>query len=117
MSKQTHLKNLSSIFGLSVEETKRIYPKLKELERLGHRSAEDHCNGTIDGEQMQAIKDSIRSQFEAMVPDIVAQRNLYLNTDPRGYFLKFSDAWVRGARVEIERDWGGFGIICPEDVR
>ena len=37
---------------------------------------------------------------------------IFLNLDPRGYALKIDDQDARA--LDIYKDWGGYGIICPE---
>ena len=37
-----------------------------------------------------------------------------INTDPRGYALKIEDSYVKEQKLDIHRDWGGYGILAPD---
>ena len=37
---------------------------------------------------------------------------VFINQDPRGYALKIRTEDAKS--LDIHKDWGGYGIICPE---
>ena len=39
---------------------------------------------------------------------------LFVNGDARGYALKIMDSYVMERRLDIYKDWGGYGIIAPD---
>ena len=38
--------------------------------------------------------------------------NMFLNTDARGYALKFFEDFSKDK--DISKDWGGYGLIAPD---
>lgn len=120
-ARQQHLKNLSEIFDLDLEFLKRRYTALKTMELSGHKLTERYCNGEIDYDhykkQLDMFKNSI-SEFFKHAKNRDAVENILFNGDPRGYFLKLRDNYLINNKLKssIETDWGGYGILCPEDV-
>jgi hypothetical protein len=55
-----------------------------------------------------------------MLIDFAAIRNakplvpVFINRDPRGYQLKIKDDWMTANNADLERDWGGYGLLAPE---
>ena len=116
--KTRHFENLAKILGLTVEGVEYIYPHLKRIERDGHRLAEKYCNGEVDSEQIESLENKLKSNLDATLKYSTshARQHIKFNWDPRGYFLKFHDEYIRKNNLRIETDWGGYGIVCPEDV-
>lgn len=116
--KSIHISNLSKTLGLSVEMTCELYKHLKRIETDGHRLAEKYCNGEIDSTQIEELEKRLKTNLNATLKyaksDVV--RNIQFNWDPRGYFLKINDDFVRQNKIAIQTDWGGYGILCPEGV-
>lgn len=89
--------------------------KLHRIEAEAHRMAEALCNGEIDQEGYEEKKEaSILRRVDALLNFKVQGIPVFLNGDPRGYALKIEDSYVREHNLDIYRDWGGYGIICPE---
>lgn len=114
-----HLKNLEALFGIKGELLKVCYKSLKDIEHAGHRLAERYCNGEgIDSTNVEEYEEKLKRNLLATLKyarqDVV--REIQFNWDPRGHFLKLSDEYVRKNKVQIETDWGGYGIICPEGI-
>ena len=109
-----HIEQLAAIFNMPYADMKVVYHKLKTLESRGHRLAEDHCNG-VDSESFDEKLDDIRKVLRSLLPDSDVKKNIHLNTDPRGYFLKIDDEFTRRNKLAIHTDWGGYGIICPSE--
>ena len=110
-----HLTNLSVIFGLTYDMTKIVFKHLKAIEMNGHKLSLDYCNGDIESEAFEKEIVELKIKLHKLLPELVT-KNMFFNSDPRGYFLKLEDEFVRQNNINIERDWGGYGIICPEGV-
>ena len=118
-ARQQHLKNLSEIFDLDLEFLKRRYGSLVQMETRGHKLAEDYCNGDIDSDMWDKHLDLFSKAIQEFFKDAKnrkAVQNIRFNGDPRGYFLKLEDSFVRDNKIIIETDWGGYGILCPKGV-
>ena len=110
---KTHGENLLRIFPDATEQDPiGLCKKLRRIETVAHRNAESWCNGDIDGDQYERAKNRCLARVEALLkPGNVP---VFVNSDPRGNALKIRDDYVRGNRIEIYRDMGGYGIICPD---
>jgi hypothetical protein len=117
-AKARHINNLATLFGLKPEFTADLYKHLQRIERDGHKLAERYCNGDVDSAHVETCTAKLKSNLLATLSyakqDVV--RQLQFNFDPRGYFLKLNDDYMRANKIEIYTDWGGYGIICPEGV-
>ena len=112
-----HLKNLEDILDVSSVEIKYVFAQLKGIEMRGHKLAEKYCNGEIDSAQWDNEIDLIKGRMRKLLsPNVL--KNIHLNGDPRGYFLKIDNDYMRIIRgqCQLETDWGGYGIICPEGI-
>ena len=102
-----HIKKLQSI-GLCVD-----FVDLKKLEKRGQKLAEDCCNFlsmesvAFQRRETRLIND-IKKAFGGTLPE-----GFMLNLDPRGYALKI-DFEGNTNLLNIETDFGGFGILCPD---
>jgi len=91
----------------------KLCKKLRRLEAKAHSAATDHCNGLIDCEQWEEISIDIVSKLIALLnPQDISE--FFVNGDPRGYALKIESESVKERKLEIERDWGGYGILAPD---
>lgn len=113
-----HLDNLGNILGIKDELLKVCFKSLKDIEHSGHKIAEKYCNGEIDSTQIEELerklKNNLLSTLKYAKQEVV--NNIQFNWDPRGYFLKINDDYVRHNKLMITTDFGGYGIICPEWV-
>jgi hypothetical protein len=113
-----HIANLASIFGCDVAKMRETFTILKRIETEGHKMAERYCNGEIETDAYTHFENKVHNSLLYLVPQDV-RRNIVLNSDPRGHFLKLNDDYTRQLRDQdkhIETDWGGYGILCPEGV-
>jgi hypothetical protein len=110
-----HFSNLGRILNKTPEEVSEVYGSLKKIESRGHRLAEKYCNGDIDSDQWEKETEKIKALLSKILPEDLL-KNTLLNGDPRGYFLKISDEYMRAKDITLERDWGGYGIYCPDEV-
>lgn len=109
-----HTVNLSKIFDISIEQVSKIYPRLKRIESEGHRLAERYCNGDIDNVEYDNSINKLQNRLKLLFPINEKYKLIQFNGDPRGYYLKISDEYVKQHDLTIYRDWGGYGIICPD---
>lgn len=91
-----------------------LYRRLHRLEAEAHSFAERCCNEDIPEEKQTRKDKSILDRLDAVLGFRAAGVPVFLNGDPRGYAIKIDDAYVKAHGLEIERDWGGYGIVCPE---
>ena len=90
--------------------------KLHRIELQAHRYAERVCNGEIDPTEAEDARweANILGQVDRLLNFRAAGIPVFINGDPRGHALKIDDKYVRDNNLEIERDWGGYGLIAPE---
>lgn len=105
---------------------KRIFPKTehdspvalcKSVHRLeveAHRLAEDQCNRQLPEGYVEKKEASILRRLDKILGFSAAGIPVFLNGDPRGYALKIESEYVHAHGLDIHRDMGGYGIICPE---
>lgn len=110
---KSHLYDLSKVFGKYISF--HDFSRLKEIEKEGHAMAEAYCNGTIDSDEYD--KEERRMMREIGTLTLASDGIIHLNGDPRGYFLKINNEWIReNCRDFGHKDWGGYGIVCPEEL-
>jgi len=117
-----HGKQLLAIFPNCTEQDPvKLCKKLRRLENVGHRLAEDWCNGPVpDYEEQSCV-------LMAKLAKVLGKHDapVFLNGDPRGYALKIEDEWMqdngpdysaggKGEGLRLYQDWGGYGILAPE---
>lgn len=94
----------------------QLCKKVHRIEVEAHRMAEDLCNGVIDQESYADKKEqSILRRLDAILNFKAQGIPVFMNGDPRGYALKIEDEYVREHNLDIHRDWGGYGIIAPDE--
>ena len=91
----------------------KLCKKLRRIETKTHQASTDYCNGAIDWERWEEIAlDAVRELIDLLDP--VDANEFYINGDPRGYALKIESESVKARKLDIERDWGGYGILAPD---
>ena len=112
---EKHGRDLLKIYPEAKErDPVKLCKKLHRIETAAHKYAVDYCNvvnipDTEDGQEAKA------QGFKAKAQVLLgAGPSVILNLDPRGYALKIKSETVRAAQLDIYRDMGGNGIICPE---
>jgi hypothetical protein len=93
-----------------------LYARLHRIEAEAHSFAERCCNEDIPEAKQTAKDASILKRLDAILGYKAAGVPVFLNGDPRGYALKIDDKWMTEHydNVELNRDWGGYGILAPE---
>lgn len=91
-----------------------LYERLHRIEAEAHRLAERECNEQLPEGYSERKDASMLKRLDAILGFKEAGIPVFLNGDPRGYALKIKDDYVREHKLEIQTDWGGYGILCPE---
>ena len=76
--------------------------------------ATDWCNGDISEERYFKGCDDVLNRVNEVLNFRVQDIPVFFNSDPRGYALKISDKYTKEKDLQIEKDWGGYGIISPD---
>jgi hypothetical protein len=103
-----HGDNLKGIFNLDIDSIK-LCKQLFRLENKAHQLATDYCNGDFKGD-ITKESEKILSKVARILN--TNTYNMFLNTDARGYALKFFEDFSKDK--PIYKDWGGYGIIAPD---
>ena len=113
---ERHGNNLNAIFNTGIDPVK-LCKKLRTLELKAHSLCEIECN---TGEDKDVELSAILTKVKAILfPDTFKSnpelfKAVFINGDPRGYALKIRSEYVAKNNLTIYRDWGGYGIICPD---
>jgi hypothetical protein len=91
-----------------------LYKRLHRIEAEAHSFAERECNEQLPEGASERKDASILKRLDAILGFKAAGIPVFVNGDPRGYALKIDDAYVKEQGLEIYRDMGGYGIICPD---
>lgn len=91
-----------------------LYKRLHRIEAEAHTFAEKCCNEDVSEEKWERKRASIIRRLDAILGFKEAGIPVVINGDPRGYALKIEDSYVREHKLDIDCDWGGYGLICPE---
>ena len=89
-----------------------LWRQLRRIESWLSVYSVQHCNGDIDGDKWEEIKQQGRNRlfkvFGGRIPE-----GVFINSDPRGHALKLDSDKV-SVPQGMERDWGGDGILAAE---
>ena len=110
-----HGANLIKIFKLPAStDPIALSKKLRRLEVQGNYLAERYANGAINETEFDIESALILKKADAILGFRKKGIPVYFNGDPRGHALKIDDSYVRAKDLQIERDWGGCGLISPD---
>ena len=93
----------------------KMWRALRKIETTAHRAAEAYCNGEIDMDGWERVRESTttaaKKAFGGTLPE-----GFFVNGDPRGYALKIRgpEAGRPGFPIPdgMVTDWGGNGILA-----
>jgi len=91
-----------------------LYARLHRIETEAHSFAERECNEQLPEGASERKDASILRRLDQILGFKAAGVPVFLNGDPRGYALKIHDKWMKEHDAELDRDWGGYGILAPE---
>lgn len=107
--------NLTKIFYLENKIDPIILcKKLHRLEKQGEQLALDMCNVGMDENIWENKKEKILNKVDNLLNFSKLGVPVFFNGDPRGYALKIESEYVHEQGLNIHRDFGGYGILCPE---
>jgi hypothetical protein len=86
--------------------------KLHRIEKHMHRLAEDDCNGLIDETKLDNARKHAFKKLDEILGFQKIGIRVFVNGDPRGYALKIETEDAKN--LDIQKDWGGYGILAPE---
>lgn len=116
-----HGNNLNKIFNTGIEPIK-LCKMLRPLEAKAHKLATDYCNGEngVDTSNWEVkIAPILASLRKLLYPNGMTGEGtkdwcIFINADARGYAIKIRSEYVQNNDLKIYKDWGGYGIICPD---
>ena len=106
-----HIHNINELFNASLDRGK--YEILLELEELAHNQAEIWCERSYSDKEREEVEKYFISTLTDLL-SITGHQAIFFNGDPRGYALKIKDDFIRDSKVNIYKDWGGYGIFAPD---
>ena len=111
-----HGLNLIEYFNLPADtDPVKLCKQLRRLEIKAHRLSTDDCNGNVSNEDFNIESEKIaKSLRKVLKADDLDSFGVFHNSDARGYALKIDDSMLKQSGVNMERDWGGFGLLAPE---
>lgn len=114
-----HIDDLKKIFPAARDiDPALLVASLRTLERQAHRSAERLCNdSSYSQERHDQVRENVLLGLDKLLRFREAKISVHVNGDARGCALKIDDADVRALHdrgIDIERDWGGYGILWPD---
>jgi len=112
-----HGENILAIFPNAKEQDPlKLCKKLRRIETAANGNATDYCNGIIDCDQWsRKAADYKRKVIDLLgFPSGMDYCPVMVNGDPRGYALKLDDGLTRLNNWQIQRDWGGYGLLAPD---
>ncbi len=117
-----HGRKLLAIFPNAKEQDPvKLCKKLRRLEAKGAAIALRLCTGPeFDSpEHVDELTESVLGEVDFLLDNDFVKCSpkrvpIFVNRDPRGYALKIDDTYIREHNLDIERDWGGYGLLAPE---
>ena len=108
----SHGLKLKRIFPDSSGGPVELCKTLRRLERKIDKASEAYANGTMSHEEY-GKKDKVALNNLKL---ILGPTNIkiFINSDCRGYALKIDSDQAVIEEENLERDWGGYGILAPD---
>ena len=112
---EKHGDNLNRIFKTDIDNVK-LSKLVLRIERVAHKLAEDYCNGKdgLNSDNIDIYTETILKRLDRLINWHDAKVPIFINLDARGYALKIDSDYVRDNNIQIEKDWGGFGLLAPD---
>ena len=138
----TNLDTTQGFQGTSdTSKARELAVRLYWLEEEAHKYSEWWCNGVDDSGNHYSTEDwnanctpVLDKVYKLLglkplnwcteqMPNPIDHEDIYddslmvwMNSDARGYTIKFSEEFTKKDLPGIERDWGGYGIVGPEVI-
>ena len=112
---EKHGENLNRVFKTDIDNIK-LSKLVLRIERLAHKLAEDYCNGKdgLNSDNIDIYTETILKRLDRLINWHDSKVPVFINLDARGYALKIDSDYVRDNNIQIEKDWGGFGLLAPD---
>ena len=115
MRVRSHGERLLAIFPHATErDPVKLCKKLRRLEAAAHRAAEQYCNGEITDDDIDTDLERLTANADKLLDFVAGKIPVFINRDPRGHQFKICDEYMRKHNLDLQRDWGGYGIIAPD---
>ena len=110
---ESHGNDLKRIFRVEMDSI-ALSKKVFSYENKAHRLAEHYCNGVIDTLEWETETEKILNKLDKILGFRALGIPIHVNGDARGYALKIDDKYIRDNKINIYRDFGGYGILAPD---
>jgi hypothetical protein len=110
-----HGDNLRKIYPAAIcRNGLDLYKRLRRYELKSERAVEKLCSEEMN-EEMTKYYEGVVKRSHKRVKEILGHGpEIMVTYDPCGYVFKIDDEIVRALDIDIEKDWGGYGLIAPE---
>ena len=112
-----HGENLLALFPNAAErDAVELCKKLRRLEAVAYKLSLRACNGPNydDPEEQERLIEAVLLKVEQLLGFDDLGIPVFINLDARGCALKINDAWMKANPNQLEKDWGGYGLLAPE---
>ena len=108
-----HGENLKKLFELPENmDCVKLCKQLFKLETKSHKLTTAYCNGDINETTYNMIENDLLYRVNKVLNNNTIP--IFINGDCRGYALKIKDDYIMERKIEIYKDFGGYGIIAPD---
>ncbi len=87
----------------------QLWRRLGTIERMTHDAALKYCNGEMQSDDFDEVKEYAHQRIEEIFGHKV--KGFFVNSDPRGYALKLDNEKTT-IPEGMHKDWGGYGILA-----
>lgn len=114
--RQRKQKHVNELYALGLQKGK--FNQLIEIEYKATKLGEDCCNWlSMESPQFNLREKEIYNDLQILFYPKHLPKGFFINHDPRGYALKIrtEDNGEYPGRQISYTDWGGYGILVPEE--
>jgi hypothetical protein len=114
--KQRKQKHIEELYAIGLQKGK--FSQLVKIEHKAAKLAVDACNFlSMESPQYNLRHKEIINDLQILFYPKHLPKGLFVNGDPRGYSLKIKteDNGEYPNRIISYTDWGGYGILVPEE--
>src|SRR3990167_6147263 len=108
--REAHHKALETLRGSGCKKNGlQLWRALNRLEHGANRNAVALCNGEIEQERYEEMKEWVEARIADLFDGL--PQGFFVNGDPRGYALKI-DPNKTTIPEGMHKDWGGYGCLA-----
>jgi hypothetical protein len=115
--RQRKMRHVRELYALGLQKDK--FNQLTNIEHKATKLGEDCCNWlSMESPQFNLREKEIYNDLQILFYPKHLPKGFFINHDPRGYALKIrteDNEKGDGTRVISYTDWGGYGILVPEE--